>query len=133
MIRTSLNGPKLAFGVESRSLDLLTSRKSCQNWHFITILNLLSTKNTNLGICQTKSTNRFLNWNFRLRKNICVKLGLIIKNVCVKDYFTHFMPLISFDTPHQRFSDVFREYRKRPVAWNWLMWQYWGMVKVTDA
>ena len=37
---------------------------------------------------------------------------------------THFMPLISFYTPWKhkktRFSDVFREYRKRPVAWNGL-------------
>ena len=35
------------------------------------------------------------------------------------------MPLVSFDTPwkHQKtfvFSDVFRGYRKRPVAWNGL-------------
>ena len=34
---------------------------------------------------------------------------------------THFMPLISFDTPlkiseNQRFSDVFRGYQKRSVA-----------------
>ena len=36
---------------------------------------------------------------------------------------THFMPLVSFNSPwkHQkRFSDVFRGYRKRPVAWNGL-------------
>ena len=32
--------------------------------------------------------------------------------------FTHFMPLISFDTPW--FSDVFRVYQKRSVAWNGL-------------
>ena len=32
---------------------------------------------------------------------------------------THFMPLISFYTPW-RFSDVFRGYRKRSVAWNGL-------------
>ena len=31
---------------------------------------------------------------------------------------THFMPLISFDTPW--FSDVFRGYQKRSVAWNGL-------------
>ena len=40
-------------------------------------------------------------------------------------YLTHFMPLVSFDTPwkhqkNQRFSNVFRGYRKRPVAWNGL-------------
>ena len=37
------------------------------------------------------------------------------------DILTHFMPLISFYTPwkHQ-LSDVFRGYRKRPVAWNGL-------------
>ena len=29
------------------------------------------------------------------------------------------MPLISFDTP-QRFSDIFRGYQKRSLAWNWL-------------
>ena len=38
---------------------------------------------------------------------------------------THFMPFVSFYTPlktseNQRFSDVFRGYRKRPVAWNGL-------------
>ena len=38
---------------------------------------------------------------------------------------THFMPLVSFYTPwkyqkNQRFSDVFKAYRKRPVARNGL-------------
>ena len=32
---------------------------------------------------------------------------------------TYFMQLVSLDTPW--FSDVFRGYRKRPVASNWLM------------
>ena len=36
---------------------------------------------------------------------------------------TRFMPLVSFDTTlktseNQRFSDVFRGYRRRPVTWN---------------
>ena len=40
--------------------------------------------------------------------------------------FTHFMPLVSFYTTmkileNQRFSDVFRGYRKRPLSWNRLM------------
>ena len=40
--------------------------------------------------------------------------------------FTHFMPLVSFYTTmkileNQRFSDVFRRYRKRPLSWNRLM------------
>ena len=34
---------------------------------------------------------------------------------------THFMSLVSFNTPwKQRFSDVFRGYRKKLVAWNGL-------------
>ena len=40
-----------------------------------------------------------------------------------KSLLTHFMPLISFDTPwkHQKtsgFSDVFKGYQKKSVAWN---------------
>ena len=39
---------------------------------------------------------------------------------------SHFVSLVSFFTPwkkseNQRFSDVFRGYRKRPVAWNGLI------------
>ena len=34
---------------------------------------------------------------------------------------THFMPPVLFYTPwKQRFSDLFRSYRKRPVTWNGL-------------
>ena len=39
-------------------------------------------------------------------------------------FLAHLMPLVSFNTPwntHQRFSDVFRVYWKRPKAWNGLM------------
>ena len=39
----------------------------------------------------------------------------------IRPSLTHLMPLVSFDTPlktseNQRFSDVFRGHRKRPVA-----------------
>ena len=56
---------------------------------------------------------------------------------------THFMPLISFDTPwkHQKtrgFSDVFREYQKRSVSWNGLKskiekWKkVWNILKANN-
>ena len=41
-----------------------------------------------------------------------------------KVFLTHFMPLISFDTPWKHFfgvSEVFRVYQKRSVAWNGLI------------
>ena len=46
------------------------------------------------------------------------------------------MPSISFYTPcktleNQRFSDVFRGYRKRPLAWNGLILDYWNATLVT--
>ena len=48
-------------------------------------------------------------------------------------HLTHFMPLISFDTPWKQareilwFSDVFRGYQKRSVAWNGLtMHKLWS-------
>ena len=37
-----------------------------------------------------------------------------------ENVLTHFMPLVSFDTPwkYQMFSNVFNGYQKRPVGWN---------------
>ena len=49
----------------------------------------------------------------------------VLKNFLENHYggrpVTHFMSLVSFNTPwKQRFSDVFRGYRKKLVAWNGL-------------
>ena len=62
---------------------------------------------------------------------LCVSEGIIVSTFLEKVIFfakpiTHFIPLVSFYTPwkHQEtesFSDIFRGYRMRPVAWNGLV------------
>ena len=55
--------------------------------------------------------------------NICLQpLTNFLKKLHLR-CLTRFMPLVSFDTTlktseNQRFSDVFRGYRRRPVTWN---------------
>ena len=58
--------------------------------------------------------------------------------VGMKSTLTNFMPLISFDKTSEDpwFSDVFRGYQKRSVAWNGLMklcLMYHEYVNVTDS
>ena len=55
-------------------------------------------------------------------------LHIILNLQLQMEAFTHFMPLVPFYTPppqktseNQKFSDVFRGYRKKPVAQNELM------------
>ena len=83
-------------------------------------------------------------WSFLVlveEKNLFDKLLIEMEKTChfslrtmrysvlpIRQILTHFMPLVYFDAPwkHQKtsenlcFSDVFRGYRKRPVAWNGL-------------
>ena len=91
----------------------------------------------NFILCAVKL--RTLIWYFSCRHTWTAN-----RNWKIKLILTHFMSLVSFYTPwkHQktrgflmfsgRFSDVFREYSKRPMAWNGLYGltnvNYWGSV-----
>ena len=75
------------------------------------------------------SDTEFHNKNSKKRPISPKELGMciyweIFSKICCRN-LTHFIPLISFYTPwkHKKtrgFSDVFRGYRKRLVAWNGL-------------